>query len=182
MKKNFTLSALICGVVMLLASCADSAIKIAAEGLDSSCPKQINEFVTMDNVSYNNQVMTINYTVIDTGVSVDSLNTITDVIKNTVMLRLQNDDEMREFISICSEAGAVINNIYTGSESGKVVEFLIDAEDMQSILNGTVTPNDVVENAVEKDVEEAAENTVEKSDKIIDDAVKTTEVEMENKE
>lgn len=182
MKRKITLSALACGIMMLLASCAGSAIKMAADGLDSSCPKQINEFVTMDNVSYNNQVMTINYSIDDNVVSIDSLNSVLDVIKNTVMLRLQNDNEMKEFIQVCSETGAVINNIYTGSNSGKTLEIQINAEDIQQILNGTVTPSEVVENAVEKDVEEAAEDIVEKSEKIIDDAAKATEVESQNKE
>ena len=182
MKKGIILSAFFCSIMMLIASCAGSAIKMAANGLDSSCPKQINEFITMDNVSYNNQVMTINYTVDDSIVSVDSLYAVADVIKNSVMLRMQNDDEMKEFIQVCSEAGAVINNIYTGRDTGKTIEILINAEDIQQILNGAVTPNDVVENAVEQEVEESAENTIEKGEKIIDDAVQATEVESQNKE
>ena len=44
MKRKITLSALACGIMMLLASCAGSAIKMAADGLDSSCPKQINDY------------------------------------------------------------------------------------------------------------------------------------------
>ena len=76
----------------------------------------------------------------------------------------------------------IINNIYTGSNSGKTLEILINAEDIQQILNGTVTPSEVVENAVEKDVEEATEDIVEKSEKIIDDAVEAIDVESQNKE
>ena len=181
MKKSLIFSALACGI-MLLASCAGSAIKMAADRLDSVCPKQINEFITMDHVSYKNQVMTINYTFDDSITDIDSLFAVSDVIKNTVMLRLQSDDEMKEFIQVCDEAEAVINNIYTGRDSGKTFEILINKEDIQKILEGSVTPNDVVENAVEQDVEEAAENTVEDGENIIDDAVKATEVEMQNKD
>ena len=181
MKKSLLFSVLACGI-MLLASCAGSAIKVAADRLNSECPKQINEFVTMDNVSYKNQVMTINYTFDDSITDIDSLFAVSDVIKNTVMLRLQSDDEMKEFIQVCAEAEAVINNIYTGRDSGKIFEILINKEDIQKILEGSVTPNDVVENAVEQDVEEAAENTVEDGEKIIDDAVNATEVEMQNKD
>ena len=57
MKKSIVLSALVCGIVMLLGSCAGSSLKSAAEALNSSCPKQVNDIATMESVTYEDKAL-----------------------------------------------------------------------------------------------------------------------------
>lgn len=180
MKRTISLSALTCGIMMLLASCAGSAIKMAAEALNNSCPKQVNEIVTMDRASYNDNVMTINYTVDDTAVSIDSLSSVLDLIKNKVMVRFQNSDDMTDFIQTCIEAGAVIQNVYTGKESGESFTIEFNAEDMQNILNRTITPENVCDTEAGQEVEEAAENAVEQGEDIIKEEMQANDAQMQN--
>ena len=124
--------------------------------------------------------MTINYSIDDNVVSIDSLNSVLDVIKNTVMLRLQNDNEMKEFIQVCSETGAVIQNVYTGKESGESFTIEINAEDMQNILNRAITPENTCDTEAGQEVEEAAENAVEQGEDIIKEEIQANDAQMQN--
>ena len=69
MKKYFVISAFLCGIMMLFNSCSKSAINMAVDALNTGCPKQVNDIVVMDSATYQNNVITINYTVDDALVS-----------------------------------------------------------------------------------------------------------------
>lgn len=179
MKKSIVFSALVCGIVMLLGSCAGTSLKTAAEALNASCPKQVNEIATMESVSYEDKALIVNYSIDDSNVSIDSLTSVLDVVKNKVLVRLQDSDDLKDYINTCREAGAIIKHIYTGKESGKSFTIELSDEDMQNILNGKVVPMQAADSESASEVEEAAENTVQKSEDVIQETVRASEVEAE---
>jgi hypothetical protein len=181
MKKSIVFSALVCGIVMLLGSCAGSSLKSAAEALNAICPKQVNEIATMESVSYEDKALIVNYSIDDSTVSIDSLTSVLDVVKNQVLVRLQGSDDLKDYISTCREAGAIIKHIYTGKESGKSFTIELTDEDLQNILDGKVVPVQAEESESAREVEEAAENTVQKEENVIHENVRVSEVEAEEK-
>ena len=179
MKKSFVLSALVCGIVMLLGSCADSSLRTAVDALNNSCPKQVNPIATMESVTYEDKVITVNYSVDDSSVTIDSLTTALDLVKNQVLVRLQNSDDLKDFISTCVEAGATIKHVYTGKESGKSFTIDLSAEDMKAILEGKVEPLQTSESEDARELEEAAESAVEKGEDVIKEEVRAIETESQ---
>lgn len=182
MKKSIVFSALVCGIAMLLGSCAGSSLKSAAEALNSSCPKQVNEIATMESVSYEDKALIVNYSIDESSVTIDSLTSVLDVVKNQVLVRLQGSDDLKDYISICREAGAIIKHIYTGKESGKSFTIELTDEDMQNILDGKVVPMQAEASESAREVEEAAEDAVQKEEDVIKENVRANDVEAEQKQ
>ena len=182
MKKSILFSALVCGIVMLLGSCAGSSLRSAAEALNSTCPKQVNAIATMDSVSYEDKTLVVNFSIDDSDVTIDSLMTVIDVVKNQIMVRLQNSADLKDYISTCMEAGATIKHIYTGKQSGKSFTVELDANDMKAILDGKVEAIDLSESEGEAEVEEASEDAVQKGENIIQQGVEANEVEAETEQ
>jgi hypothetical protein len=182
MKKSIVYFALLCGIVMLLGSCAGSSLKSAADALNSTCPKQVNEIATMESVSYEDKALIVNYSIDDSSVTIDSLTSVLDVVKNQVLVRLQGSDDLKDYISTCREAGAIIKHIYTGKESGKSFTIELNDEDMQNILDGKIEPIQAEASEGALEVEEAAENSVQKEEDMIKESVRASDVEAEQKQ
>jgi hypothetical protein len=177
MKKSIGIFALVCGIVMLFGSCAGSSLKSAAEALNSSCPKQVNDIATMESVSYEDKALIVNYSIDDSSVTIDSLTSVLDVVKNQVLVRLQGSADLKDYITTCREAGAIIKHIYTGKESGKSFTVELNDEDMQNILEGKVIPMQAETSESISEVEEAAENAVQKEEDMIKESARANEVE-----
>lgn len=167
---------------MLLGSCAGSSLRSAAEALNSTCPKQVNAVATMDSVSYEDKTLVVNFSINDSSVTIDSLTSVLDVVKNDVMVRLQNSPDLKDYINTCMEADATIKHIYTGRQSGKSFTIELDANDMKAILDGKVKVLDMSESDTEEAVEDAAEDAVQKEENIIKQGVNANEVEAETKQ
>ena len=182
MKKNILFSALVCGIVALLASCAGSSLRSAAEALNSTCPRQVNAVATMESVSYADNKLIVNYSIDDSAVTIDSLSSVIDIVKNQVMVRLQNSADLKDYLSTCLEAGATIQHIYTGKTSGKKFTIDLVESDLKEILDGKVEAIDMSESDTEEAVEDAAENAVQKEENIIKQGVNANEVEAETKQ
>lgn len=182
MKKNILFSALVCGIVMLLGSCAGSSLRSAAEALNSTCPKQVNAIATMESVSYADNKLIVNYSVDDSAVTIDSLKSVLDIVKNQVMVRLQNSADLKDYIATCLEAGATIQHIYTGKTSGKSFTIDLLESDLQEILDGKVEAIDMSETNTEGAVEDAATDAVQKEENIIKQGVEANEVEAETEQ
>lgn len=175
MKKYLVLSAFLCGIVMLFSSCSNTAIQMAVKALNTGCPKQVNEMVTMDSASYQDRLITINYSIDDQVVSIDSLTTISDAIKNQVLLRFQTDEFMKDFVHTCNEADAVIKNIYTGKTSGQSFTIEVTKEDIVAVLNGKIVPVAAPEGNAVREVEESAEGAVHQAEKVIKETISESE-------
>ena len=182
MKKNILFSALVCGIVALLASCAGSSLRSAAEALNSTCPKPVNAIATMESVSYEDKTLVVNFSIDDSSVTIDSLTSVLDIVKNEVMVRLQNSADLKDYIATCLEADAIIKHIYTGKVSGKSFTIELDANDMKAILDGKVEAIDMSETASEAAVENAATDAVQKEENIIKQGVEANEVEAETEQ
>ena len=182
MKKNILFSALVCGIVALLASCAGSSLRSAAEALNSTCPKPVNAIATMESVSYEDKTLVVNFSIDDSSVTIDSLTSVLDIVKNEVMVRLQNSTDLKDYISTCLEADAIIKHIYTGKQSGKSFTIELDANDMKASLDGKVEAIDMSETTSEAEVENAAEDAVQKEENIIKQGVEANEVESETEQ
>ena len=176
MKKNILFSALVCGIVMLISSCAGSSLKSAADALNSTCPKQVNEIATMEKVSYEDKALIVNYSIDDSAVTIDSLASVIDVVKNKVMVRLQESADLKDYITTCAEAGAVIKHIYTGKESGKNFTIELNADDIRNILDNKVVAIEATESASEREVEEAAEEVIQKEENVIKEKNRANDV------
>ena len=175
MKKYFVISAFLCGIMMLFNSCSKSVINMAVDALNTGCPKQVNDIVVMDSATYQNNVITINYTVDDALASIDSLNAITDIIKNQVLLRFQTDPNMKDFVQTCHVADVTIKNVYTGKTSGKTFTIDITKEDAEAVLYGKVVPLPAPDSTEVREVEESAEGAVNRADQVIQGDVQRTE-------
>ena len=182
MKKNILFSALVCGIVMLLGSCAGSSLRSAAEALNGTCPKPVNAIATMESVSYEDKTLVVNFSIDDSSVTIDSLTSVLDIVKNQVMVRLQNSADLKDYIATCLEAGATIQHIYTGKTSGKSFTIDLVESDLQEILDGKVEAIDMSETASEAAVENAAEDAVQKEENIIKQGVEANEVEAETEQ
>ena len=182
MKKNILFSALVCGIVALLASCAGSSLRSAAEALNGTCPKPVNAIATMESVSYEDKTLVVNFSIDDSSVTIDSLTSVLDIVKNEVMVRLQNSADLKDYISTCLEADAIIKHIYTGKQSGKSFTIDLVESDLQEILDGKVEAIDMSETESEAAVENAATDAVQKEENIIKQGVEANEVEAETEQ
>lgn len=112
-------------------SSAEALLKAEMETTNQACPAQIDELTVMTRCAYEDGTICYYYNIIEgNGIMITDLNM--NLMRNNLQTALSNkqDAAISLLVRRAKEAGAKLRYVYTGSQTGKTYEIIIDSKDL----------------------------------------------------
>lgn len=137
MKQLLKFTALLWCLLLTMSSCSESKLSMAIAVANQKCPTNIGELGEMTSISYEDNVVTLMFTIDDAMMSVSKLATSPEVMKAGAVAFARNPkEEIQMMIKLISEAGADICLVYRGRPSGEEVKSTLSSSDLKEIVYG----------------------------------------------
>lgn len=124
---------LVCAILSLLSSCAETRLKAAAEAVNKECPVSLGMSGEMTSVVYEDDAMVLTFTLNEQFNNIDALAANPESMKTSFLAGMRNENSKKLFdLIIESDAGLCI--VFKGKESGKEAKFNLTAAELKEEL------------------------------------------------
>ena len=136
MKKSMiygTYVVLVCAILSLLSSCAETRLKVAAEAVNKECPVSLGMSGEMTSVVYEDDAMVFTFTLNEQFNNIDALSANPENMKTSILAGMRNENS-KKLLDLIIESDAGLCIVFKGKESGKEAKFNLTAAELKEEL------------------------------------------------
>lgn len=144
---KFFISFIAVSITMLLTSCSTgSPLKDAVEKLQRDLPMQINDFMSMDEISYENDVLEMVYGVDEDLIDIQALKANPKMLKQNAKLVVSNaSGDFKTVVDQLVKEGAGMRVTYIGRDSGAKVSVTLSGDELRKSSEMDADPMELLQ-------------------------------------
>jgi hypothetical protein len=124
---------LMCAIMSLFCSCAETKLKTAAEAANKECPVSLGITGEMTSVAYEDGAMVFTFTLNEQLNNIDVLAANPESTKASILAGMRNENSKKLF-DLIIESDAGLRFVYKGKDSGKEARFDLTAAELKEEL------------------------------------------------
>ncbi len=125
---------LVCAVMMVFGSCAESKLKVGISSVQKECPISLGGMGEVTSITYENDEVVFLYTLDDEYINIAQMAENTDVTKKSIVSSLVNS-KTRALLEIMVDAGADLSMVIKGMHHGQEVKITLTPEELKETLD-----------------------------------------------